>query len=84
MQKFTRTRQALHAFDTYTDQVWQHSTCHNFEANDTERNRLARAVGRAFGEDTSDVNNPETCAHCIRPGDVRRFLIQESWRGVSA
>lgn len=81
---FARTRAALQAFDHYTEHVWEQSTCRNFEANDAERNRLARAVGRAFGEDTADVNSPDTCESCVRPGDVRRFLVHESWKGVTA
>lgn len=29
---------------------------------------LERAVGEAFGEDTKDRNNPQTCAEVIRAG----------------
>lgn len=25
-------------------------------------------VGRIFGEETAGINNPETCAQCVRPG----------------
>lgn len=33
-----------------------------------ELDRLGREVGVAFGEETKDRNNPQTCADCIRPG----------------
>ena len=88
MNPFTKTRAALDAYDTYVDQVWSVGDNSNFGRNfdklEAERERLARAVGRAFGEDTADVNSPETCERCVRPGDVRRFLIKESWIGVPA
>lgn len=29
---------------------------------------LAKAVGVAYGLDTADINDPETCAACVRPG----------------
>ena len=37
-----------------------------YDAHRTEAN--ARAVGVAYGEDTKDINDPETCASCIGPG----------------
>jgi len=84
MDKFARTRAALKTFDEYTENVWEHAKWNNFDTLDAERNRLARLVGRAFGEDTADVNSPDTCESCVRPGDVRRFLVHESWKGVPA
>lgn len=33
-----------------------------------ERARLAREVGVAFGEETKDRNDPQTCTDLIRPG----------------
>lgn len=33
-----------------------------------EIEKLDEAVGIAFGEDTRDRNNPETCRQCVRPG----------------
>jgi hypothetical protein len=33
-----------------------------------ELERLAEKVGIAFGLDTADINNPETCRQCVRPG----------------
>ena len=37
-----------------------------YDTHCTEAN--ARAVGVAYGEDTKDINDPETCSSCIRPG----------------
>jgi hypothetical protein len=84
MDTFIKTRAALNVFDAYTENVWEHAKWNNFTELDNERNRLARLVGRAFGEDTSDVNSPDTCESCVRPGDVRKFLVNESWKGVPA
>lgn len=81
-KKFDRTREALRVFDEYTENVWVPATWKNFTEVDTERNRLARLVGRAFGEDTADVNSPDTCESCVRPGDVRKFLVNETWKGT--
>ena len=53
----TRTAEALAAFDAVHG---PHDPGH-----DTE---LARAVGVAFGLDTADRNDPETCAVLVRPG----------------
>jgi hypothetical protein len=33
-----------------------------------ELDRLAEKVGAAYGEETSDRNNPETCRKHVRPG----------------
>lgn len=30
--------------------------------------KLAKEVGRVYGQDTKDRNDPETCAAVIRPG----------------
>ena len=51
----SRTRHALRAFDAKPYDV-------------TDANGLGRAVGVAYGLDTSDRNDPQTCAACIRPG----------------
>jgi hypothetical protein len=37
-----------------------------YDANPTEAK--AKAVGVAFGLDTADRNDPETCAALVRPG----------------
>jgi hypothetical protein len=53
----TRTAAALEAFDAAHDP--------QDPGFDSE---LAKAVGVAFGLDTSDRNNPEDCAALVRPG----------------
>jgi hypothetical protein len=51
----SRTEAAIKAFDA-SDEHWM------------DNGPLGRAVGEAFGLDTIDRNNPEDCAHLIRPG----------------
>lgn len=80
-EKFARTRQAIEAFDTFTETVWVHSKALNWDKNDAERERLGRAVGRAFGEDTSEVNSPDTCESCVRPSPWIRRLAGLPERG---
>lgn len=57
----------------------------------TKLEQLEEAVGAAFGDDTSDRNNPETCRKVIRPGPaipppgselsfVRRMVAK--WKGA--
>lgn len=55
MPDFSRTIEALKAFDAVPYQYG-------------ENEQLARAVGRAYGLDTSDINNPADCEDLIRPG----------------
>jgi len=33
-----------------------------------KKNELAQAVGRTYGQDTIDRNDPETCTALVRPG----------------
>lgn len=40
-----------------------------------ELDRLGEAVGAAFGEDTKDRNNPETCQLTVRPDPWLRSLV---------
>lgn len=80
--KFDRTRAALHVFDEYTKNVWERSTWNRWQEIDKEHTRLARCVGRAFGEDTIEVNSPDTCESCVTPKAVRKFLVNESWKGT--
>jgi hypothetical protein len=84
-QKFDRTRAALKVYEDFVDTVWAvegGDFGRVFEKNEHERMRLYDLVGRAFGEDTSEVNSPDACAGVVSPGDVRRFLIKESWKGT--
>jgi hypothetical protein len=48
----TRTAEALRRYDAAEDKT----------------DALAEAVGIAYGLDTADRNDPETCRTCIRPG----------------
>lgn len=76
-----RTRQALTEYDTFMA-----TNPYQFEADDpqieasfqrvqAEENRLAHAVGEAFGHDTADRNNFETCQKCVRPDVWLRNLV---------
>jgi len=81
-KKFDRTRQALQVYDEFVVNVWEKSSYRTIEKNEEERMRLARLVGRAFGQDTIEVNNPDTCAEVLTPNAVRKFLVNESWKGT--
>jgi hypothetical protein len=84
-KKFKRTRAALEVYDKFVDTVWSVSKGdwgRVFEKNEAERMRLGRLVGRSFGEDTIEVNDPETCAQVVTPNSVRKFLVNESWKGT--
>lgn len=80
--KFNRTRHALAVYDAFTVDVWEKSPWNRWQEIDKEHTRLARLVGRAFGEETSEVNSPETCEACVTPKAVRKFLVNESWKGT--
>lgn len=76
---FTRTRAALAEYDAYSDlmdrtEYWQSSTEHVL-ATFGRLEYLARKVGRAFGEDTSAVNNPDMCEGCVRPSPWLRKTV---------
>lgn len=84
-QKFDRTRAALKVYEDFVATKWEvegGDFGRVFEQNEVERLRLSRLVGRAFGEDTIDVNSPETCEQCVTPNAVRKFLVHESWKGT--
>jgi hypothetical protein len=66
---FTRTIAAIAEYD-------HHDKTHDFSkpmaecmAWLAEDDRLAKAVGRAYGLDTSAINSVDTCEQCIRPGN---------------
>lgn len=61
----SRTAQALREYDAAVDSIPKRKW---WEDGESEIERLERAVGRAYGEDTKDRNNPLTCEQCIRPG----------------
>lgn len=53
-----RTEAALAAYDAH----W------GDDYDPYQEDRLAVAVGTAFGLDTADRNDPKTCKTCVRPG----------------
>ncbi len=71
----SRTARALARYDALEDELdtdagadlaLENPARHS---NQLERlDALGRAVGVAFGEDTKDRNDPETCAGVVRPG----------------
>ena len=79
-----RTRQAIAAYDRAdatltTEHLLSLPTLEYYNAM-RRLEILAEAVGIAFGEDTDDRNNPDTCRQLIRPGNsdsfVRRMVRQ--------
>lgn len=76
----SRTRAAVAAFDAYqaTNPILAAETNEQVLAAVAEEERLAEAVGVAFGLDTADRNNQETCRRCVRPGDpwLRNLLAK--------
>ena len=68
---FPRTKEALRIFDeqdpVLTQKIMDGNNKETMKVF-AELERLAENVGIAFGEDTKDINNPETCRQCIRPG----------------
>lgn len=84
---FTRTEAALAKYDAEVAAAWAKVNAmsneeltdgHVYKAVHTE-NRLGREVGRAFGLDTADRNNVETCEGCVRPGPWLRNIVA-TWR----
>ncbi len=76
---FPKTRKALKLWDAH-DQWMRFSdnwikTTGTVKAAFEEQERLGRAFGRAYGEETSTVNNPEMCEGCVRPTPtIRKFI----------
>lgn len=92
----SRTAVALEAHDRALEALRsaadQSIGIHRLRALDAEVDRLAAVVGAAYGLDTADRNDPQTCADHIRPGPptpppgatlsfVRRMVTQ--WREQS-
>jgi len=89
-----RTRAAISAYDALDARISVDEVCGRERdgaakmLDDLEA--LGEAVGAAFGEDTKDRNDPETCRRCVRPGPavpqpgaelsfVRRMV--KAWEG---
>lgn len=73
----SRTRAALVAFDEYHAREVPMDTNAAAVAYFDELDRLAEAVGEAFGLDTADRNDPATCRQCVRPGPFVRNAVAE-------
>jgi hypothetical protein len=72
---YTRTAAALEEFDRMEPEIWRRMNeaaaagkNEDVLAAVAEEERLGRAVGRAFGEDSKAFNNPKTCEELVRPG----------------
>ena len=72
MRDFSRTQEALRIYDEQEPILFNKVMATRIPGESgrlmDEIDKLAEAVGIAFGEDTKDINNPETCRQCIRPG----------------
>lgn len=75
MRDLSRTRDAIAAYDVadakfHHSSLWKNNGPSIGEASRllAELETLAEAVGAAYGEDTKDINSPETCRQCVRPG----------------
>jgi hypothetical protein len=64
----SRTIAAIAAYDKFNDAFDAGSTTESALAAFAELERLERAVGRAYGLDTSDINSLYTCERIIKPG----------------
>lgn len=92
LPSLAKTALAIDAYDAAIDALANTIDSMPYTAIDAvevEIERLARAVGEAFGEETRDRNNAAFCADVIRPGSrfpptgeelsfVRRMVNQ--WR----
>lgn len=76
-----RTKKALAAYEEAAKKGWE-ALLRNPDPTDEQvfalealLDEMARDVGRAFGLDTSNFNDMETCEACVRPGPwLRRIL----------
>ena len=69
MRPLPNTKAAIDAYDAFNE-AFNTDGMNNDEvlAAFAELERMAKAVGRVFGEETSDINSPVTCEQVIRPG----------------
>ena len=82
----THTREAVAAWDLFQATAWPEllampvdeiTNGHVYQFELRER-RLGEAVGEAFGLDTCDINNIDTCRGCVRPGPWLRQRLEET------
>lgn len=69
------THFALAAYDNFMAKGWRDESVYGTMFALSERDRLARLVGRAFGYDTKHINSPETCEGCVWPDEWLRKTI---------
>ena len=68
MVDLTRTKVALEEYDRFNDEFLKANlSAVELEEMIKEVDVLAENVGIAFGYDTADRNNFETCKECVRP-----------------
>jgi len=78
------TATALEAFDAFGATEWPALLAKKRLTNQMvyrffqREARLAEAVGIAFGHDTDDINNMDTCRGCVRPGPWLRERIAQA------
>lgn len=77
-----RTRDALVAYDAFHAKDVPLDTNTEASAYFAELDRLAEAVGEAFGLDTADRNSLETCRQCVRPGPFVRRMVK-AWEDLA-
>jgi hypothetical protein len=70
-----RTKAALEAYDAEHARPVPMDTKGEAKAYFDGLDRLAQAVGEAYGLDTADRNNLDTCRECVRPGPFVRRMV---------
>lgn len=74
-----RTEKALHVYDMHQWTFTTTMTNAKINAWFEKEKKLGQAVGEAFGHDTSDRNNFDTCRDLVRPGDFVRGCVKK-WK----
>jgi hypothetical protein len=77
LPNLSRTATALAAYDEMHARIVPMETNAEAMAYFEELDRLAEAVGKAYGLDTSDRNDYETCLQYVRPGPFVRRMVAE-------
>lgn len=73
IKDLSRTKAAIEAYDAH-DKTWREGfTLFQAKVWFEEKDRLAKAVGIAYGHDTADRNSMDTCEHCVRPGFKSKY-----------
>jgi hypothetical protein len=64
----SRTAAAIEAYDAFDATFEMMKSNESVLAWFAKQEELGQAVGLAFGLDTADRNNPDTCRQVVRPG----------------